>query len=555
MSATSSAIRFGQLTVEPMLGGISIAGLAALINPAHEANNLIESVCSQGCGEKFMCRQFFASLTACDSCREKADKKEKLERAKIYWESICDESFRDTDKNHPQFPKSQYEATKGFAGTESLFLFGPSGCLDAETYIQYGIKTKDGRRQNSKGGTIERLYLRFNGLIVPGKGSYKRKQTIGSEFTAPSIDQNGRIFHNRITAVVYSGVKPCVKITTETGETITATRDHRFWNGAVFVVAGNLLPGDVVHVHNGTNIPAKPDDGPDVRNMVYVKSHPHAPLKAIHEKKTNKTYYYHALRQSRAVVEAAMNRMSLNEYVKVLNEGKVQNMQFLPPSIHVHHKDENKRNDSLKNLEIMLHADHCFHHAKEREFGKRFISVPVKITGISEAGERKTFDVSMESPHNNFIADGFVVHNSGKSRLGMILIKRCLVRYNMHVGVLWPEELSAVKGARGRETLDMIAKWGRYDVLLMDDSILAGAQDGRVTDFLKQLLDYRMRHKRHQIVTSQIGSAEYMDQADKFKEATRADKQLIEALLRRVREACKVISFADSNPQPGQVDF
>jgi DNA replication protein DnaC len=271
MSATSSAIRFGQLTVEPMLGGISIAGLAALINPEHEANNLIEAVCSQGCGEKFSCRQFFASLTACDSCRDKADKKEKLERAKIYWESICDESFRDTDKNHPQFPKSQYEATKGFAGTESLFLFGPSG--------------------------------------------------------------------------------------------------------------------------------------------------------------------------------------------------------------------------------------------------------------------------------------------KGKSRLGMILLKRCLVRYNMHVGVLWPEELSAVKGARGRETLDMIAKWGRYDVLLMDDSILAGAQDGRVTDFLKQLLDYRMRHKRHQIVTSQIGSAEYMDQADKFKEATRADKQLIEALLRRVREACKVISFADSNPQPGQVDF
>lgn len=272
MSNPYSAIpRFAQLTVEPLLGGISIAGLAALLDPKHEANNLIEAECSQGCGEKFMCRQFFAPLTACDECIGKADKKEKLERAKIYWESICDESFRDTDKNHPRFPKSQYAATADFKGTESLFLFGPSG--------------------------------------------------------------------------------------------------------------------------------------------------------------------------------------------------------------------------------------------------------------------------------------------KGKSRLGMILLKRCLVKFNMHVGVLWPEELSAVKGARGRESLDMIGKWGKYDLLLMDDSILSGAQDSRVTDFLKQLLDYRMRHRRHQIVTSQIGSAEYTEQADKFKEATRADKQLIEALLRRVRECCKVISFADTNAQPGQADY
>lgn len=271
MSATSAIPRFGQLTVEPLLGGISIAGLAALIDPSHEANIPIETDCSQGCGEKFMCRQFFAPLTACDSCRNKAEQKEKLDRAKVYWESICDESFRDTDKNHPQFPKSQYEATKAYAGTESLFLFGPSG--------------------------------------------------------------------------------------------------------------------------------------------------------------------------------------------------------------------------------------------------------------------------------------------KGKTRLAMVLLKRCLVRFNMHVGILWPEELSAVKGARGNEIMMMIGKWGKYDLLLMDDSILSGAQDGRITDFLKQLLDYRMRHKRHQIVTSQIGSAEYLDQADKFKEATKADKQLIEALLRRFRDACKVISFDASSPQPGQVDF
>lgn len=269
MSHLSSVPRIGQLTVEPMLGGISIAGLAALIKPDNEANQEIEFECSQGCGTKLVGRQFWTSLTACDACREKADKKEKLDRAKTYWESICPESIRETDTTHAGFPKAQYQATGDFCGTESLLLFGPSG--------------------------------------------------------------------------------------------------------------------------------------------------------------------------------------------------------------------------------------------------------------------------------------------KGKTRLGMVLLKRCLVRFNLHVGVMWPEQLKAVKGAR--DTLEMLNRWGKYDVLLMDDSLLTGAQDGRITDFLKDLVDYRMRHKRHQIVTSQIGSVEYLDQADKFKEATKADKQLVEALLRRFREICKIVSFVDATPQPGQADF
>lgn len=269
MSQLSAVPRIGQCTVEPLLGGISLAGLAALINPQHEANKEIEFECSQGCGKKMTGRHFWSSLTACDSCREKADKKEKLERAKVYWESICPESLRETDTAHAGFPQSQYQATGSFCGTESLLLFGPSG--------------------------------------------------------------------------------------------------------------------------------------------------------------------------------------------------------------------------------------------------------------------------------------------KGKTRLGMVLLKRCLVRYNLHVGVMWPEQLKAVKGQR--DTLEMLGKWGKYDVLLMDDSLLTGAQDGRITDFLKDLLDFRMRHKRHQIVTSQIGSAEYEEQGQKFDKQTKADKQLVEALMRRFKEVCRTISFADATPEPGQVNF
>lgn len=39
-----------------------------------------------------------------------------------------------------------------------------------------------------------------------------------------------------------------------------------------------------------------------------------------------------------------------------------------------------------------------------------------RIVSISLFGEEETFDVSCADPHNNFVADGFVVHNSGKAQ-------------------------------------------------------------------------------------------------------------------------------------------
>lgn len=135
----------------------------------------------------------------------------------------------------------------------------------------------------------------------------------------------------------------------------------------------------------------------------------------------------------------------------------------------------------------------------------------------------------------------------GKTRLALLLLKRCLVRYNQHVGILWPEELKQVR-ASNVNRLEWVQKWGRYDLLLWDDSLLTGAQDERITDALKDLLDYRMRWKRANIFTSQIGGAEYSAQADKFANVTSADLKRVAALLARLREVCRVVIFVGDAP-------
>jgi DNA replication protein DnaC len=142
---------------------------------------------------------------------------------------------------------------------------------------------------------------------------------------------------------------------------------------------------------------------------------------------------------------------------------------------------------------------------------------------------------------------------SGKTSLAMWLAKRCLVRCNMHVGVLWPEQLKAVKGQR--EILQWVEKWGRYDLLVLDDALLTGAQDERITDALKDLLDYRMRYNRPNILSSQIGGEEYKAQADKFENVTAADLKRVDALLRRLRETCRVVSFAEAKPAANEESF
>jgi DNA replication protein DnaC len=130
---------------------------------------------------------------------------------------------------------------------------------------------------------------------------------------------------------------------------------------------------------------------------------------------------------------------------------------------------------------------------------------------------------------------------SGKSSVAVMLSKRALLR-NKHVKFMWPEELkSFAKDNFAR--LQHIQSYGKADVLFMDDALLTGAQDERIADFLKDLIDYSQRHGGKVIITSQIGGDDYEAQGDKFGNMTKTDKERITALLRRIRDDSTVLPF------------
>jgi RecA/RadA recombinase len=302
---------------------------------------------------------------------------------------------------------------------------GPEGCLDSDTFVNYKITTQEGKVINKKGGTIENLYNRFHRIKEDGKGRGKSHLLDPTViFSAPSVNSENRIFHNEILDVVKTGRKKCLLIKTKEQQ-IVATEDHKFWTGEKFVPAGSLEVGDKVHVHDNSRFKVN-KKYPNRYIELSVKNHPNGRIKKVFCKKTKKEYIYYRVRRSRAVVEAYRNGLSLTKYLNKLNSNDLKGLLFLDEGVHIHHVDENCKNDHIDNLAIIDPKSHNRHYALEQHNNLRFISIETEIVEIYDAGERDTYDIKMAFPENNYVANGFVVHNSGKTFMAMLMVREVL---------------------------------------------------------------------------------------------------------------------------------
>ena len=78
-------------------------------------------------------------------------------------------------------------------------------------------------------------------------------------------------------------------------------------------------------------------------------------------------------------------------------------------NIHVHHLDRNPRNNREDNLLVVCSACHSKLH-RGWHVGK--VAHPDTIVSIREVGTEEVFDVEMDAPYHNYVANGFIVHNS-----------------------------------------------------------------------------------------------------------------------------------------------
>lgn len=290
-------------------------------------------------------------------------------------------------------------------------IYGWESCISEYTYIKFlVIHPETGTVQDCKGETIKRLYERFNGIKKSREG-----KTDNSDFYVISINEKDRIIRNKIADVVKTGVKECFKVKTKSGFELQATAEHKFYIGYKYVPLSELSVGDDVFIHNNTTFKGR--TARSWYNEILVKYYYKGTQKIVEEK-----YKYYRIRKSRLVYEAYLNSITLDEYLDLLNSGidKMPNdWVTIPEGFHVHHVDENKKNDTIDNLELIDPSTHGRLHSNLRKNNLRFIAVKDEIVSIETVGEIETYDIKCFYPYNNFIAAGFVVHNSGKTTIAL----------------------------------------------------------------------------------------------------------------------------------------
>ena len=342
--------------------------------------------------------------------RSIAEKLKSLQKAYMPSKKIKENIVEEEIRNFPYtLNKEQVNAVKDCLNSNISILSGPAGCLTGDTIIKYN-RARTGRK-----GKLKNMYTSFH--KVPVKGSNGWDKSIPTKVRSYMTSEN-RIKLNDVEDITYSGKKKVYCLTLEDGKTLKATADHQVMTNDGFVQMRNLKKGTLVMVENfrwreKKGVGRKPFTTQEVSVGKY---HPYA------KKKVVDGYSSYTLKIHRAIYEAHMNEVSLEEF----REGckSPNNFKFIDPSVyHIHHIDHDHWNNDVNNLTVMLRKDHYKEHAKGA-YNHFEQGVPEfsPVVSVEYVGEEDTYDICCFE-HHNFVANGMVVHNSGKSSITKALYR------------------------------------------------------------------------------------------------------------------------------------
>lgn len=360
-----------------------------------------------------------------------------------------------------------------------LAISGPTGCLTGDTVVNLNSSGK-GYKQS-----LEKLYK----LSLTRK--QKRKiRTYNAE--------SGLIELRPIKNVFYSGIKNVFLLKTQTGKTIKATSCHRILTKNGYKKLSDITTSDWViidYLKPLKKITIKPTNNDS--NICGLKYHPFARL--INSKRDGK---FKSIEKHRAIYEAYLNNLTLEEYVNILktNLPALKKMKFINPKTHhIHHIDGNHYNNDVDNLSSLTIKEHAEVHRKDFVFNLKTWEWD-RVASIEAVGSEKTYDIEIDdSLIHNFVANGIVVHNSGKTYSALRLAKGL----GKKIGVIDTENNSASLYAdkfdfdvislgppytieKYIEAIEAFLK-ENYDVLIIDSISHAWAGEGGLLQKKEQL--------------------------------------------------------------------
>jgi flavin-dependent thymidylate synthase len=286
---------------------------------------------------------------------------------------------------------------------------------------------------------------------------YNLKEQYKSTIKVRCVDENTHVLnYNTLKNIIYAGIKPVYGLHTKHGYFIKTTNEHRFLTKDGWKQLKDLKKGDFVYIngealykdkkwlkqkYNVDNLSQEEigllcgvskhtirswvrkhglqkelgswSIGVEPHNKYKTKKN-YKPLKVVSDKmmgNLNGRYAtgedHHSWKGDNITISGAYGRL------KILKPKRnVCELCEFNGNTEIHHTDKNPFNNKNDNLIELCVACHKAIHKQETK--KRIILS--EVTSIDYIGEEETYDIEMPSPHHNFIANGFVVHNSQQSQ-------------------------------------------------------------------------------------------------------------------------------------------
>ena len=272
-------------------------------------------------------------------------------------------------------------------------------CLTGDTILYRG----SAGRYSGVEITIDELYQNWNSKTSVGEKYRDPKRGI----TICALDSDGRIRPKKIKGVYPNGKQKVYRIETNTGRKIKATNNHRFMGSNFeWYKVSQFKVGDIVLTMGDTET-----------------------VQIDERKKWNYTGKRQVNKRESCPGKEGFQSGELNpgyingQYImfenarkKLLGEGRhcrvcgkeKKRMEF-------HHIDGNHRNNEEENITLLCVS--C-HKKEEYKLGRRKrwergrLVNEEKIISIEYVGEEETYDLEMNTPEHNFVANGFISHNS-----------------------------------------------------------------------------------------------------------------------------------------------
>jgi len=285
------------------------------------------------------------------------------------------------------------------------------------------------------GDTEIRLHRTGIGKSLKIKTAYKHFNQLGNAYHNWDLNfptyirsYNGNTIQlYEIEDIVYSGKKNVYRLELDNGLFIKATKDHKIMTKTGWIELKKLKIGkseimcDKLH-SSKKEVPSlrKKTKAKEISGLKY---HKYARIKIEKKGSITKRAEVHRL-----LYEAYINKLDFNDFINTIKNDKKGSklLKFIDPfKYHIHHKDRNPFNNDISNLECLLEKDHCLLHSIENKFNfNQGIPHYSKVKKISFCGIEDTYDIVCKEPHHNFVANGMVVHNSGKSIAILDLISK-----------------------------------------------------------------------------------------------------------------------------------